>query len=489
MRYEVIIIGGGLGGLICGAVLSRAGKSVLVLERGLQAGGCIQSYQRGGLKYDTGFHYVGGLREGQSLNPFFKYLGLTTLPWHQLDRDGFDHVMIGGRNFLIAAGFDTFVKTMSEEFPEEKSGLQQYAEILRMCTGQESKHRHSIHQGPATIESLMQIGAYQYLTQTFRDPLLINVLSGNSIKMELRRDTLPLFTFAHCNAPYIESSWRLKGDGGMIVRKLVDTILSNGGEVKCRADVAELEVSAGRIKLAKLQNGAIYEGHSFVSSLHPVMTCSLVKSGLKNTFRQRVEGLENTIGMLTVSLRMKPQRVPYFNYNQYVYRKPNVWTHTEDVGGIGGVMVSCRVPERGLWAEQIDLITPISWQSCEPWSNTTTGHRPMSYERMKRKLADECILLAERFIPELSYKYDRRYISTPLTYRDYTATPLGSAYGIRKDFHNPVMTMLSPRTPIPNLYLTGQSLMLHGVQGVTETAFETCSELLGKEYIDKILKL
>ena len=35
------------------------------------------------------------------------------------------------------------------------------------------------------------------------------------------------------------------------------------------------------------------------------------------------------------------------------------------------------------------------------------------------------------------------------------------------------MTMLSPKTPIPNLFLTGQSLALHGVEGVTKTAFNT----------------
>lgn len=80
MQYDVIIIGGGLGGLVCGTILSRAGKNVLVLEQGTQAGGCIQSYRRGGLMYDTGFHYVGGLGEGQSLRPLFDYLGLMSLP-------------------------------------------------------------------------------------------------------------------------------------------------------------------------------------------------------------------------------------------------------------------------------------------------------------------------------------------------------------------------------------------------------------------------
>ena len=59
-------------------------------------------------------------------------------------------------------------------------------------------------------------------------------------------------------------------------------------------------------------------------------------------------------------------------------------------------------------------------------------------------------------------------------------------HGMRKDYHQPMMTMLSPRTPISNLLLTGQSLVLHGLQGVTQTAFNTCSEILGKDYIDSL---
>ena len=39
------------------------------------------------------------------------------------------------------------------------------------------------------------------------------------------------------------------------------------------------------------------------------------------------------------------------------------------------------------------------------------------------------------------------------------------------------MTEISIHTPVPNLLLTGQSVILHGIQGVTMTAFETTSEI------------
>jgi len=80
------------------------------------------------------------------------------------------------------------------------------------------------------------------------------------------------------------------------------------------------------------------------------------------------------------------------------------------------------------------------------------------------------------------------YTSTPLTYRDYTQTPYGSAFGIRKDCRQPLLGVLSSRTPIPNLLLTGQSLVMHGVEGVTMTALQTCAEVLGREYMDSFFK-
>jgi all-trans-retinol 13,14-reductase len=96
---------------------------------------------------------------------------------------------------------------------------------------------------------------------------------------------------------------------------------------------------------------------------------------------------------------------------------------------------------------------------------------------MKAKVAGQCLALAESAIPGLGDKIIKTWSSTPLTYKDYNLTPEGSAFGFRKDFSNPMMTIVSPRTTVPNLFLTGQSLMLHGLHGVTMTATHTCKEI------------
>ena len=209
---------------------------------------------------------------------------------------------------------------------------------------------------------------------------------------------------------------------------------------------------------------------------------------MKKVYRNRIARLENTFGMFTVSLALKPQSVRYFNCNRYVYRRPDVWTFYQVDAPVSGILISCRVPDDGSeYTRQLDLLTPMPWSRCTPWTDTTVGRRGEAYRQMKEQMADECMTLAERILPGLSRHVEARYTSTPLTYRDYTFTPEGSAYGLRKDFNSPMLTMLSPRTPIPNLLLTGQNLMLHGLHGVTMTALFTCAEVMGKEKIWNIV--
>lgn len=488
MKYDVIIIGSGLGGLECAHILSKAGKRVLVLEKEAQPGGCVQSYRRNGLTFDTGFHYVGGLEEGQSLHAAFNMLGLMALPWKKLD-DAFDRILIGEEEFSFMQGYESFRETLQLYFPHEREALQQYVQLLKQ-TEQTQLELLNPESASAPL-ALFETGAWQYLTQTFHNSMLVNVLSATSLKMELRKETLPLFTFLHGNASFIESSWRLKGPGSLIAGSLIQDIREQGGEIICRAKVEELIEKNGELTCARCSNGQVYEGKCFISDVHPAVTCSWIKpaESLRSIYRRRIGALENTFGMLTVSLVIKPHVMKYFNWNQYVYRRADVWTFYQDAISINGLLITARPPEdESEYLRQIDLLTPLTWDKCMRWAQSSIGHRGQDYQEMKQRLADECMELAARFIPNLKKMVEQVYVSTPLTYRDYTGTLEGAAYGIRKDYRNPMMTVLSPRTPLPNLLLTGQNLVLHGIHGVTMTAMYTCAEILGKEYMWNQLK-
>ena len=491
MKYDIIIIGSGLGGLQCGYILAKEGYRVCILEKELQPGGCMQSYRRKGVALDTGLHYVGGLAPGNTLYPIFKYMNLMRLPWQHLDPEGFDRVMIGGRNFAYAEGREAFVETLSREFPSEREGLRHYATIM----GEIGSHLHDAILPRDEVNffntSLFSQSAYDFLNTTFRDPLLRNVLCGSSLKMELDMETLPLYTFAQGNNSFIESSWRLKGDGSMLVDSLIADICQMGGEVICNSGVEELVEQDGKLVAALTVNGERYEADWFISDAHPSVTVDLVKesSKIKKVFRRRIHSLANTYGMYTVSLIIKPNTLRYFNWNQYIYKEPNVWTYYQDNNPVSGILICCRVPEDGSpYTRNVDIVTPMPWDKVAQWSDTKIGHRGEDYRAFKNKKADECIALAETFIPVLNDMIEAKFSSTPLTYRDYTATPEGSAYGVRKDWHSPMLTLLTPKTPIPNLLLTGQSLTLHGLLGVSMTSLFTCAEILGKEKVYAITK-
>ncbi len=461
MRYDVVIIGAGLGGLECAALLSRQGKKVCVLERQNAPGGSMQSILRYGLRLDTGLHYIGGLDSGQPLYNRFKSLGLMELPWQELDPEGFDLITIDGDTFRFAKGFENFADTMAGYFPKEKDSLSDYSAMLASS---------------GNMTPFENASAWEYLHSKFHDELLINVLSGSSMKLELNRESLPLFVFAHINAPFIQSSWRLKGDGNLIVRHLIDDIVNNGGDVFCNSDVSRLTVKDGFAVSAITQDDKCFEGSLFISNAHPAVTTAMICDckNIKPSYRFRMSDIKNTYGIFTVSLQLKPDSIRYFNHNKYIYCKPNVWDFYKENGPVSGVMVCCRVPDDGSdYTQNIDILTPMLYDRLVQWYDTKAGRRGDEYIQFKNRIADECIGLASTIIPDLKDNITHRCISTPLTWRDYNGNPEGSAYGARKDWNTPLMSYMSPTTPIPNLLMTGQSLVLHGIQGVTETAFET----------------
>ena len=454
MNSEVIIIGSGLGALECAIYLSKAGFHVRVLEQQRQPGGCMQSYRRNGMDYDTGLHYVGGLGEGQVLHKPFSELGLLDLPWQHLDPDGFDLVTIGGETFPFVEGYDNFYRTMADRFPSQKAGLRKYIDILR-----ESDNDTSMQYA--------DVNAWQWLNETFSDPLLIGVLSGTCLKMELNRDTLPLFTFAHGNASFIQSSWRLNAPGNVLVNHLVKKIEAYGGEVICNSKVIELIENNGLITTAVCANGERYDADIFISDIHPSITIALIKEShiVKGIYRRRMSAFDNTSGIFTCSLRLDSTRFSA-NHNKYLYGTAS------DVWDRNGILISFAQPD------QIDILTPMLWEEVAEWQDTTIGRRGDDYIAFKADKAQQLIAKAETLMPGLHESIREIHCSTPLTWRDYNSSPEGSAYGIRKDASNHLMTILTPRTPLPNLFLTGQNLMLHGIHGTTMTAYFTCKEII-----------
>lgn len=517
MKYDVVIIGSGLGGLQCGYILSKHGLNVCVLEKGAQPGGCMQTFRRGKHTFDTGFHYVGGLDEGQPLHRLFDYFGLMDLPWRRMDENGFDEVIIDNKSYLFANGYECFTETLSRQFPHQHRHLKKYADFLRHVSDHifGSFEKKEVEDMYGT--SLFAKSAYDYLTSTIDDPLLRDVLSGTSLKMELNPKTLPLYIFAQINSSFIQSAWRLQGGGSQIAGSLIKSIEKNGGTVRMNAEVTRLIEANGRIVAAEvngisggdgsfpdasfdLTSGTVVtdsraeriEADYFIANTHPAAALSLITDSklVRNIYRKRINNLENTFGMFTANIVLKENTIPYQNRNLYVYKTGDVWQyadyHPDRVNTCA--LVSFQAPEDdSSFTRNIDMLTPMYWPEVERWAATTIGRRGDDYRSYKNQKADACLHLVAGHIPGLKDfaspgdAIEKIYTSTMLSYRDYTGTPCGSAYGIRKNYEQLMTTLLSPRTPEPNLFLTGQNLNLHGVLGVSMTSFFTSAEIIGMD--------
>jgi all-trans-retinol 13,14-reductase len=487
--FDTLIIGSGLGGLECAYILAKHGKRVCVVEKNHSIGGCLQSFKRGDNEYDTGFHYVGGLGKGQILHNIFSYFKLMDLPWHQLDTDGYNEVILGEKSYLFANGYENFARKLSEYFPEDEAALNRYVFFLRSVgkeiTGPLMAHEEDI----AFRTKLFSDSAYCFLRETIKNTELLNVLSGDSLKLELHRETLPLYLFAQINGSYVQSAWRLCGRGSMIADSLANEIKKMGGEIITDSAVNQLIEKEGKITEAEIINNSgesvRISADNFISDVHPGITLNLIKEThlVRPVFRHRINNLGETYGMFTVNIALKPGRVPYRNRNVYYY-SPEVgspWEISDMLGDgkVHGVLISYQVPANGDFAQIIDLLVPMSFSEVEKWKDTSVGKRGEDYKEFKRKKAEECIALAERCIPGLRDSIGSICTSSPLTYMNYTGTVNGAAYGIRKDCNNLLCTLLAPKTPIPNLYFTGQNLNLHGILGVSITSFLTCSAVIG----------
>ena len=475
MHKHVVIIGAGLGGLQCAYILAKNGINVTVLEKEHTVGGCLQSFRRGDTIFDTGFHYVGGLREGESLYPLFRYFNLLNLPWQQLDEECFDEVVIGDKSYSLAVGHERFVETLSEVFPHEREGLKRYTQCLKEV----GEHIFDAFQPREAADfysnSLFARSAHEFLTTTIHDPLLRKVLSGASLKLELNQETLPLYIFAQINNSFIQSAWRICGGGQQIVDHLAEDILRMGGHIRTRALVTRIEEHEGRATGLWTNEEEYISATDIICDIHPKEVMRLLENSqrMRRLYRRRIESLEETYGMFTANIRLKPKTMPYLNRNIYVHRSnTDLWN--PDTAMVNSAMVSFY-PNQPV----LDILTPLRWSQVALWSE----HRDAEYEAFKEKKTEECIQLVEKRLPMLRGSIDQVYTSTPLTYQRYTHSYEGSAYGIRKDWKSPITTILAPRTPIENVLLTGQNLNLHGVLGVSMTSVITAAQIIGMETI------
>ena len=489
-KYDVIIVGSGLGGLECGAILSKEGFKVCVLEKNGLFGGCFQTYTRNGRLLDTGIHYVGSLGEGQIMNQYFRYFGIMDkLDIRRLDEECFDRIHYNDTSYDFAIGHERFVDTLSQHFPSERENLRQYASMLQDIGN--LINVDSLKKGLITNGGFQyfEMSAAETITNITPNPVLRNVLAGSSLLYGGIKEKSTFYHHGMVNNSYIEGAYRFVKGSMQVSDTLIEVIRANGGTVRNNSEVTRIIVEDEQAKGVIINGEEQIEGKYIISNVHPKRTFELTDKSrsIRNAYLSRINSLENTYGVFTLYLIMKKDTYPYINRNTYIHGDKDVWYNKEKhTGTTKSCMISSQTPLMdGKYAEVVSILTPMYMDELMNWENTTPEKRGDAYLQFKEKKANDILaFLAEQGV-SFDGQIEAKYTTTPLSYRDYTATIDGSAYGIIKNYKYPQAGFISPRTKISNLFLTGQNLNLHGALGVTLTSMITCAGLVGEEYLAK----
>ncbi len=431
-KYDIIIIGSGLGGLECGAILSKEGYHVCVLEKNELFGGCFQTYQRSGHRMDTGIHYIGSLDEGQIMNQYFRYFGIMDkLSIKRMDEEVFDRIYYKDAIYDYAMGHERFMETLCHSFPHERENLKRYVAAIRsvgnlISTDHLKKGRLS--QEGMDFFATSAAGMIASVT-TNRD--LQNVLAATSLLYGGIKNKSTFYEHAMINNSYLESAYRFTEGSMQVSLELIHIIRANGGTVLNRKEVTRILVKDEVIQGVEVNHEEILESTYVISNLHPQLTLSL----------------------LDKNHSIKPAFVSRINNSKFT--------------------------------EVVSILTPMYMDEVSKWTDTTPEHRGEAYRQFKEEKTEQILQLLRRFGFHWNHCIEKIHTTTPLSYRDYTGTIDGSAYGIVKNYQYPQISFVSTRTKLKNLFLTGQNLNVHGALGVTLTAMLTCSEFVGQEYLAK----
>ncbi len=289
--YDVVVIGAGIGGLSAAALLAKAGKTVLLVERHDRPGGYAHGFSRRRYRFDAGVHLVSGCaragyRGGSVISKITQALGAEPeslfLPVTAYARACYPELEVS-----LHSGEESFIAGLAEQFPAERENL---LALSRLCK--------------ALAEEIMI--ADEVLEQTRQSRALPSELIGNLLRW--RRATLAeamdrFLTDERLKGAYA-SLWPYLGlppsrlsflywavmmagytyEGGFYCRgsfqKYADFLAAgierNGGEILLNASVRRICIERGRTSGVMLENGQIIRAQAVISNADARQTAELL---------------------------------------------------------------------------------------------------------------------------------------------------------------------------------------------------------------------
>ncbi len=520
-KYDVVIVGAGHNGLVCGCYLARAGLRVLIVERRPIAGGAVMTEHDifAGYAIDTcsSFHIVIKalpIIEELGLEQFgLEYLpmdpfGFAPFPdgtsitfWRDLEKTCASIAQLNPadadryRNFITLWG--TFNEPVYATFLAAPRAGSMLGSIIKRNG---AKLRQNVGLGKTTDLLKSIFGSYaQLIDTTFEDPRLKAALawfaaqSGGAPDDPGGGEMLAWQILCHQTG-----CWRPKGGSGMLAQALARCLEHHGGEVRLAAPVAHILVTDGKAHGVELADGEIITARCVISNAHVQTTLldlldpELLDAELVRKLRNL--RIANGMGM---TIRCTADALPDYSALPMIDHQPNEAHRGMQLlsPSLASLRRAYHESELGMapTAPAILAMTPTAmdpelappgkhifniWAQWHPY----TLADGTSWDEQGPREAEKMLRIVDQYAPGFSDHITGIYIKTPPDLERIGGLLRGHLMHLdmtldQMFMFRPLPELAQYQTPIPGLWLTGAST--HPGGGVSGApGYNTAHEVL-----------
>jgi len=475
---DVAIIGSGIGGLTCGALLARQGKKVIVFEQHISPGGYASSFIRKGFIFDAAVHFAFECHQGGLIRHILHLLSSEdeTIKFYRIDP--ICKVIFPGQSLIIPGDLSRHIEHLVEIFPQEKKGILDLFHTLEVL--------YSDVRAQKLTSPLLQ----QYKEKTFQQ-LLEDFIQDKQLQAIVSAFWCFIATppFKAAAIPmsmmfmglFLQGAYYPEGGFQTLVDSLVKGLKRHGGQIRLGTGVKKIVVEDGQAVGLITQKEEPIKARYIVSNADARRTFfeMVGKDFLPTDFTSNLKTLEVCPSAFNVYLGVDmdlrsvgidlPQIVVHrsFDYEKEYQAMESFDLETSTFCVSVHTLTDPNLAPQGKHC--VSIFTPALY--------APTG---WNWKEGKMDFAQGLINQAESVIPQLSKNIVVQEAATPYTLERYTSNTGGAiagwAYTSKTAFRKP-----KPRTPIKNLYLVGHwTLPGGGISGVATSGWNLSQLLAGK---------
>jgi all-trans-retinol 13,14-reductase len=479
MKYDDIVIGGGVSGMTTAILLGQQGRKVALLEKSPRLALTIRGFFRGDVYFDTGFHYGGMLGKGEALTTLCEKLGIMR------HVESGKHKQSSAEMYCMKSDFRfssrTSIEGLTEQligtFPDEREAIRAYMGGIKKRLDMINRDIFDVALHPEPVFEQDHISLGEYLQEHFRSPLLQTLLSVYSVLYGSMPDETSLEFHSMIAGAYYEQSWQVADGGYAITLAYEEKLRESGVDVYTNCAAGRIQVDGDKaVAGVSTENGNTMECGNCVFTAHPSqLERMLPDGGLRPAYLNRVKSLENSFSAVVVycSSKTATSLGTSVLVNELF---PDIYKQGDSFAD--RIMFVCKSLS-DTHVGGISILCPCSFDEVREWSDSTAGNRPEAYYEWKMRVAEAIVERVQRHLGNEYNDLNVLDVASPLTFRDYMNAPDGCLYGVK---HRVTDVPFMSQTKIKGLYLSGQAVVSPGLLGAMLAGFLAASAITGKDY-------